>query len=42
MIAEIKMAFISNLPKVAWMDEETKAKALKKVHKQAKYCYMKH
>lgn len=31
MIAEIKKAFIGNLPHVKWMDEETKAQALKKV-----------
>ncbi|XP_015774671.1 PREDICTED: endothelin-converting enzyme 1-like [Acropora digitifera] len=31
MIAEIKKAFIGNLPHVNWMDEETKTQALKKV-----------
>ena len=31
MIAGIKKAFITNLPHVEWMDEETKGKALKKV-----------
>ena len=31
MIAGIKKAFITNLPNVEWMDEETKGKALKKV-----------
>ena len=31
MIAGIKKAFITNLPHVEWMDEETKRKALKKV-----------
>ncbi|XP_074614138.1 endothelin-converting enzyme 1-like [Acropora palmata] len=31
MIAEIKKAFIGNLPHVSWMDEETKTQALKKV-----------
>lgn len=31
MIAGIRKAFITNLPHVEWMDEETKGKALKKV-----------
>ena len=31
MIAGIKKAFITNLPHVEWMDEETRGKALKKV-----------
>lgn len=31
MIAGIKRAFITNLPHVEWMDEETRGNALKKV-----------
>ena len=31
MIAGIKKAFMTNLPHVEWMDEETRGKALKKV-----------
>ena len=38
-IAEIKKAFIGNLPHVKWMDEETKAQALKKVRRAPKYCH---
>ena len=37
MIAEIKKAFIGNLPHVKWMDEETKAQALKKVQRVSQY-----
>lgn len=33
MIAEIKEAFIANLPRVKWMDEVTRDKALKKVNR---------
>ena len=39
MIAEIKKAFIGNLPHVKWMDEETKAQALKKVRRASQYCH---
>ena len=39
MIAEIKKAFIGNLPHVNWMDEETKTQALKKVRRASQYCH---
>ena len=32
MIAEVKAAFINNLPNLEWMDEETRQAAIEKVH----------
>ena len=33
MISRIKAAFIDNLPNLQWMDDETRAAAVEKVHK---------
>ena len=32
MISQIKNAFMANLPNLKWMDEETRAAAVDKVH----------